>query len=591
MARSHRRWDAGRHGRYAADVAHVGVNGIKYFETSSRAEAIVGLANLAQRITASAQRAPFVLRLNQLFEEVIQRLDGWQKAAAPHQFGLKGTSSYDGSLSARQDAAAYELTQVEGRQAVHGLRYRQVYEEQVIIAVAGVIEAIEQESAERRRPDVTFTEGHDVEHRERFFVRRPSYEAAFVAALDRKARIIAFVGAPGVGKGRLVRELINRMCGTSVDVIFFTYDHTFPTRLALTLRDRGGYGRTVTANNLAQEFISFISSKSAPDYIVLTDLDDPTILDSVEPAKLRGTLVVTSAYHFGNLPYVATIMIRPLQLHEAMDLGRNNLPHLPDAVIQNLVETVGRSPQMIENAAQILTNASPREIDEQCQLMARTVMPRIHDVNLLQRFTRALNALRDRQPDVASALEYAALLGGFPSVELVIDALASAEGIEPEDKVHYERVARRTLQILNDQSYAAVDERWVRLTKLTRLVVRHILRLEGGVDATSHLRALLSERIAHTSNIRDAYELINHLFHVENLYTTTRDQAGHQVAKILNSIVNDPASAVSFESIKPLVDIDNDHDGLLVIETTITTSESQPFIVNAEPDSDSDGAH
>lgn len=196
----------------APDVAHVCVNGIREFEIKYRADEVLQLSEIVKRRYGYVARksSDFAKQLNEIILNAIRQLERREQLAAVHNFGLYRYTSYGKPLKAREEEAAKEYGKVVNKKiTADTYRQKPQYERTIIVNVGQEIEKQDAEIAEEKErnraeagPLGTYKQYTTT------YVHRPDYHEEFEVKLGEGLKAIAFVGPPGVGKTRLVDEIL-----------------------------------------------------------------------------------------------------------------------------------------------------------------------------------------------------------------------------------------------------------------------------------------------------------------------------------------------------------------------------------------------
>ena len=555
MAGTRRRWDQEKDGALASQVADVCVNGIYEFRHERRADQVSGLREIAEcRYGRIRKAGDFEGLLDRLFSDAIEGLEEPERQAASHSFGLRRSDSYkNDDLKIRQKNAAEAYSKATRKQ-ISQFTYAQKpeYERTIIVNVGRAIEDLYAETTEQGQK--ARTESRSLGTYKPYttpYVRRPHYHEEFEAALNNGYKIIAFVGPPGVGKDRLVDQILAekmRECD-SLRYLECGSPKNFLNDIVPALEDHEIQDQRLTDEQLLRNFIFLIHSQKSPTYVVLhyLHLHDSRFLHHINPSKLGATIVIVGNYPFAEVPYVHHIKVEPPHPKEAIEMARYLLPNAVDSELSQLIDTLGCSPQALESAAGFL----PREdskltVATFCRTFTRdaALILRSVDGDLLGRFKDAFEALQGSRPTAAEVLEYLVFLADFVPMELLVAAIADKNDSAPEEIEVIHQIALDALDALHAGSLIRVDDGYVKLYKLVQMIGRYLIGSEKSDEIADRLRSVIRELITRVSREQgqEAMDtvrlLVNHLFHVENNKAGRRDHkgAGREVAKAIQGL-------------------------------------------------------
>ena|GEM_PF-5477203 len=519
------------------------------------------LREIAERRYGRVRKAgDFEGLLDRLFSDAIELLEEPERQAASHSFGLRRSDSYKiGDLKTRQENAAKAYSEATEKQ-IGQFTYAQKpeYERTIIVNTGQEIEKLAKEATERGQK--ARTESRSLGIYEPYttpYVRRPHYHEEFEAALNNDYKIIAFVGPPGVGKGRLVHQILAAKVRECDSLLYLECGNpkNFINNIALALKSHEVQDRHFTDEQLTRSFNFLICSRESPTYVVLRNPYNTSFLHGIDPRKLIATIIIISNYHFIWEPHVANIEVRPPHPEEAMQITRYLLPDRSNSELNQLIGTVGCSPQALEDAANFLSQEGPPlAISAFCRTFTRnaSLILESSSSDLLRRFQDTFEALQGIRPDAAEVLEHLIFLADFVPVELIVASIADKNDSAPEEIDVIHRVATRALKALCANSLISLDDGYVKLYKLAQTILR-LTRSEKSDEVTSRLRAIIWKQIALVSREQErepvsiekfmnvARPFVNHLFHVENNVAGRRNhgKAGRETARAIQDLCGD----------------------------------------------------
>jgi hypothetical protein len=529
-------------GPLAEAVDHVSYYGIASFSKSSMQHRIGELIRIATLVAPQNLRSASADRLlDHLLDLAIEELKHpAESAAAPYDFGLYRTCLKKYDRNTRHSLAAEKYGQASGYKDgyVRDTYRKDEYQRALIVNVGHAIESIELVHREARLITLAKPAANNTR-----YVSRPRLEAIFESALGSSAGIIALTGLPGTGKTRIVEQLLTQGDRISRQ---FKCDRTLATTLTRVLREFGIYDQLPSnEKNVATIFATLAHSQSAPNFIVLDNLTDTSILDDLDIMRMKSTVIVTSNYPLSHSHDMTAIHIGPMDLQEALDMARNLLPGVAESDLRLLVKTADLLPGTIEVLANLAHDAaSPEKLRSICHLFSDNPAVVIRDSNgeLLAQYSDILANLNQRHPVAAEVLLHMSHLARVVSLETIVAAMADFHDIRQESILGFSELVARNLNELQVQSYVTTDNDVVGLTRSVRGVLRYFVKVRHNTKTATHLRKFLIEQLRLAAQDQEtihdfmdkARHLVNYLLHVEYSQAGSRDEAERRVAAIVD---------------------------------------------------------
>jgi hypothetical protein len=294
MAGTRRRWNDTEDGFFARQVADVMVNGIAAFRDKSLVGRIDGLYQLARRLRSDLSPSNAVPLLDALFASAVEALDlPFERAAARHALGMRGSASFGKDLETRQKAAAGEYESNGGKE-ISGLTFRQDprYERTIIVDLGRVLEGLDEGW---QRHYASTAENACVSPHDWSYVNRERLECEAIALLD-AASAVALIGLPGTGKTRLAEYLVQQSpAAGSTKWVTGSTERTEIDSLTVALANTD-YGQLGQADGYAvrRAFRAYTRSGQAPRYIVIDDIRSRESVESLIDEAYGGTVLITT---------------------------------------------------------------------------------------------------------------------------------------------------------------------------------------------------------------------------------------------------------------------------------------------------------
>ena len=382
------------------------------------------------------------------------------------------------------------------------------------------------------------------------YIKRDRYHLHFHQALASGHRAFLFSGLPGVGKTRLVSEIVaeaQRYVGGSVENYDCSDYEGFISAVS-KLSIRGELAPVdQTDRQMLKAFIDRLYGPNSPNFTVLQRYSATVVMDLLDVTRVDKVIVIVSDSGPDVEGYLR-IDVDPLSVSEAAALIQQALPSIKMAEAFELVDRLGVSPQVLEAASAILSHKGVSvTVDALCRAFLRNApaILRDFDGDLGSRLEEVLDTLRMRQSGAVEILERMLLLGDLVPVDLLVACAAHADGFDAGQEDIVRVLVERNLQVLATLALIDQDEQVIKLYKSARLVSRVLVHTERGKYLTAELRAVILKRISSvmseqeqrsiTAVMESARDLIYHLFHVEIATTGNQDEnrAGRAVAEAL----------------------------------------------------------
>ncbi|MEV8439053.1 ATP-binding protein [Actinosynnema sp. NPDC051121] len=401
------------------------------------------------------------------------------------------------------------------------------------------------------------------------YVRRDEYHEAFDAALRSGAKVIAFVGPPGVGKKRLVNELVDekvRLGKSSIEVESSDYTRLAQT-IATALNRRGVETDLLTEGQLVRRFIRELHEDGSPDFVIVHQPRDTSLLDALEVNELRSVVILVGSQYISWHDFVVHLPVQAMKLDEAITLAAVWFPGSREVELQTLVETVGRSPQALEAVKRFLSRARNRlSVADFCRVFpdSSSLVLKSTSSDLVGRYEVALGDLRHRYDDAASLLEYMVYLGDVIPIDVLVDVLGQNPQYSSVDIKLLREVLDALLELLNNHALIDVRELHVRVHKFTRALIRQLIHSRAGEEIINHLRVVLVRRIENAlredggsvKTPEQVFEIVgvlaSQLFYVES----AKGQRPGEVVAALIADYWEPFRGASLARVTPVVEDD-----------------------------------
>ena len=182
------------------------------------------------------------------------------------------------------------------------------------------------------------------------YISRTTYHETFLNLVEQGSRLIAIVGDRGNGKSRLALELIRPRAGVSVFL-----DASNVTRdLVATVAARGARLRVESDElQLPVLFAELVSSSGAPEFVILDNVDDPSLVEWLVPTDMRSIVIVTANVRIARCEST-TILVDAMGDNEAEQLARAVLGEANADLAERLLRHLGGRPLGIVHVCRLV---------------------------------------------------------------------------------------------------------------------------------------------------------------------------------------------------------------------------------------------
>jgi hypothetical protein len=183
------------------------------------------------------------------------------------------------------------------------------------------------------------------------YERRESYHRRFQQLLNDGYRRIILTGGRGNGKSRLALELVASQEGALHDGIYVkaTSAPMAAKELLAIVSARGA----APGVGLQEAIAEMLCGPDAPSYVVIDNVEDPALLDTLLPSDTRSVIVVTTSQ---TVPghHDSTLEVVPMERPEAERLAEKLLPNVGATERTAIVVALGYKPLAIVHACGLI---------------------------------------------------------------------------------------------------------------------------------------------------------------------------------------------------------------------------------------------
>lgn len=341
------------------------------------------------------------------------------------------------------------------------------------------------------------------------YIDRTKYHNRFDALLSQGAKLIAFEGEPGNGKTRLADELVaERMRQGDTRVFLDASDELrLKVSVALALQEHTGYQLENHGSDddvYVRAFATYVCSIEAPTYVLIDNLDDSRLLDTLVPTATRSTVIITSRQQLLPAGRGESITVNEMETDEARLLIKMLVPSVLDHELEWLARTLGNKPLAIDHACTGLLADGFMAVQDFCSAVHRraaAVMKQAWtpvEQSLSFVYENILDRLQQsQQKHGIKARSLLELIAVFASEAIPGDLLRSTLALTspPEDPtlvtVEFQ-AAQKELQRLHLVTYSANG---FSIHKFTQAILRDILR-ETEAKYCLILHRMFAEKLA-----------------------------------------------------------------------------------------------
>ncbi|WP_163513556.1 ATP-binding protein [Fodinicola acaciae] len=266
------------------------------------------------------------------------------------------------------------------------------------------------------------------------FVDRPAIEERYNTLLDDGTQLVAFVGEPGNGKSRLAQELTVRRAGRNGSLLFLNGGQIMSQMAGLLAQNGVVSGYDLTAEQITLAFAAYLSSPTAPDFVVLDDIANRGLLEALAPPTVKPTVVVTSRTNVLPPGRGESIVVREMEDDEAVQMVRNLGGPARLSEVRRIVDALGARPLAIEHACTGLLAGGYMTVKQFCEALQHDVGTTLKkaqsaedvDKTLTWIYEQILTRLRSLDADAAKLLELAAFVAPTAIPEPLLQAAFSS---------------------------------------------------------------------------------------------------------------------------------------------------------------------
>ena len=371
-------------------------------------------------------------------------------------------------------------------------------EAQTLLAVCAAIETVIKQGREREATALAEALKRRGAVRSLPYVHRPDLERSLACLMEARPPVIAVAGPPSTGKRVLVAQVLADLGIVSVVIIDGSDPEVARHGMVEALHDRGTPYREIGA--LPQyQLRDLVESDKGPDYLVIENVGDAGWLDFFTTDRTRATIIVTTTRHLRAVDQGHQVEVGAMEPDEAVELIRALIPTAPEQDASELARLLDHQVLAITAACGMIRQSADGSIPGFCRNLTLNMAAvfdgelsppsRRDQPALTQIYRETLADLQREDPQALVALELAAFLAEdtAPSAFVVL-GLASALGIDPDDKAHLAAIAQRAVNALRNRYLVSVDDHSaLSVPTVARRIISHLVH-DRGSEIRGHLR-------------------------------------------------------------------------------------------------------
>ncbi|WP_262064039.1 ATP-binding protein [Streptomyces sp. STR69] len=300
------------------------------------------------------------------------------------------------------------------------------------------------------------------------YVNRPELEAQFNSLMLDSKRIILLHGDAGTGKSTLARHLVRNFLKVDVDHYIPTVsghsEDSLHESLATFLEARGKSTRGMDRFSLAREFKSLLKGSDGPTIVLLDNIEEQVVLDSLVPTQPASRVIVTSRKLMLNASKVeGWIDVQNMNSAESRALVRLHTGNeLNDRDVATLADALDRRPLAIEHGCALL-RIGDETVQELCSTLQfdtagllDTAETSFAEAKLTTIYRNLLKKLseNDSSVDAVRLLDVLAFADTFVGLDVVMPIWQAAIPVP----VGRSRVSRQAANLAKRRLKAAMKE-------------------------------------------------------------------------------------------------------------------------------------
>jgi hypothetical protein len=402
-----------------------------------------------------------------------------------------------------------------------------------------------------------------------YYVHRDEYERRFKELVTDGAKLIALVGQPGMGKTWLADSLMRQ------------YQASESTTARITMQPDGSpsLGDLYEALNACGLPVGSLAAgdprfhlhrltrdeEHAPRFVVLDNVEDTALLNSLLPRETKSIVVVTTRLKTRPPQQCRILDIGPMTDNEGRALIQRLLPDLAGEESDRLSQVLHGFPLVIVFACRLLARKR-LSVPEFCDALTQTPRAILSKVpvgateNLVSVLADIADLLAEQDEAAFNLLECAVLVGTLGKVPhcflkryLSVQDASATKGITVTTAATY---ALAVESLLDFCLFEEVDGDYLAMHPLTRDILHElpsggIARVAAQVTVCVRTSApkRYKEEIAHLEFRDDAYFFEHPIFYeaidIWRLFASFKDTIGGEPAEMTHKLISFVESAIS----------------------------------------------
>jgi hypothetical protein len=317
------------------------------------------------------------------------------------------------------------------------------------------------------------------------YEHRDEYERHFKQLVNDGAKLIALVGQPGMGKTWLADSLMRQYQPTGSNVAWITMEPDGSPSLGDLYPALKACGLPISSLTRGDPLFHLHrlmrDEEHAPRFVVLDNVEDTAVLNSLLPPETQSIVVVTTRLKTRPPDHCRILDIGPMIANEARALVRRLLPDLHSDEVDRLIRALHGFPLVIVFACRLIVRKRLSAQDF-CDALAHNPPAVLSKVpvgsteNLVSVLADIVDLLEEEDEAAFDLLECAVLVGTLSKVpHCFLKRYLAGPDTSPTPGASATTYALAVESLLDFGLFEEADEDYLIMHPLTRDVLREML--------------------------------------------------------------------------------------------------------------------